>query len=85
MNYFMRLFFFACTVGLLVVALWLSITFFGVLLLVGGVAVLVMAARNFLIKKGIVAAPSGDIMPHTAEEGTIIEAEYKVITSQTPD
>lgn len=59
------------------VALWLSITIFAFLLIAGGLAVLFVAARQFLTAKGILNPRPG--VPFEPEENiTVIDGEFEV-------
>jgi hypothetical protein len=61
------------------VALWLSITLFGLMLLVGGGVVLFFAVRQFLIDKGILN-PTPGVAPHVPEESiTVIEGTFEEV------
>lgn len=60
------------------VAIWLSITVFAVLLVVGGVAVLGVAAKQFLIAKGILN-PTPGVPRATDDPVTVIEGEFEQV------
>lgn len=65
----------AVAIGL---ALWVSITIFAFLLIAGGIAVIAVAGRDFLTRKGILN-PQPGVRPEQAEAVTVIEGEFEQI------
>ncbi len=77
MGFIRRLLLLVGTVIAIGVTIWLSITIFAVLLVVGGVAVLVMAGRQFLVARGILNPRPG--VPFEPEADiTVIDGEFEV-------
>ena len=80
MNIIQRLLFLIGTVIAIGVALWISITVFAFLLIAGGIAVLFVAARQFLVNKGILNPRPGMPIDHAAEETiTVIDGEFEQV------
>lgn len=79
-NFLQRLLFLVGMALAIGVAIWVSITLFAFLLVIGGVAVLYVAARRFLTEKGILNPTPGVPMDEAGPvDITIIDGEFEQI------
>lgn len=79
MGFLGRLLFLCAAAVAIGVAIFAGITIFAFLLMAGGVAVLAVAGRQFLIEKGILNPRPGVPMDEPEESVTIIEGEFEQI------
>lgn len=73
-----RLFFLVCSVVAIGVALWLSLTIAGVLIICGGLVMLFLAGRQFLMSKGILN-PTPGVPMEPPSDAPVIEGEFEEI------
>ncbi len=67
------------TILMLGIALWASVTIVAILMIVGGIAILVYAARQFLTSKGILNPRPGVPMEESPADITVIEGEFEQV------
>ncbi|NDF13591.1 MAG: hypothetical protein EB060_12365, partial [Proteobacteria bacterium] len=79
MNFIQRLLFLAGAIVAIGIALSIGVTIFAFLLIVGGAAVVYVAARQFLIAKGILNPRPGVPMDIVDPEVTVIDGEFEQI------
>jgi hypothetical protein len=76
---FKRLFFLACATVIIATVLWLSVSLFIALFLIGAFIAAIMAMRNMFVPKRNRYSHSDTPTHIRIEESNIIEAEYQVM------
>ncbi len=83
-NLLQRIFVFAGTAVAIGIALWLSVTLFFVILMIGAVIGALLFARQFLLEKGILNPTPGVPPVATIIEGEFEQIENPMVRDETP-
>jgi hypothetical protein len=76
---FKRLFFLACATMIIVAVLWLSVSLFIALFLIGALIAAIRSMRNAFAPKRTIYSQADALTHIRIEESNVIEAEYQVM------